>query len=198
MQSLFNEHEAAQFVASFLEHYPKATLQDIYKGAFQDWFGPAHILTDRQAVERYILVEMKTMEAAAERVVPERGYEPCSWRANFFRVDLSVIANGKVPVNDFVDAFMESAAAMDTTQTAAWQEEWTAMQKAVRRVSPLMQGFATDSAAIAHLLSQGKYVMHHSRMFNEEYHPHYRIIRKDVFERNIRPLLVDPHSSRHH
>ena len=33
--------------------------------------------------------------------------------------------------------------------------------------------------------------VHHSRAFNEAYHPHYRIVRRDIFERELRPLLYD-------
>jgi len=38
-------------------------------------------------------------------------------------------------------------------------------------------------------LSEGKYVVHHSRKFNQHYHPHYRIIRRDLFEEKILPKL---------
>ena len=31
--------------------------------------------------------------------------------------------------------------------------------------------------------------VHHSRAFNEAYHPHYRIVRRDIFERELLPLL---------
>ena len=57
------------------------------------------------------------------------------------------------------------------------------MVHAVRQVAPDLQDFASDSAAIAQLLSDGKYVVHHSSRFNKTYSPHYRIIRKDVLER---------------
>ena len=32
-------------------------------------------------------------------------------------------------------------------------------------------------------------VKHHSRAFNEAYHPHYRIVRRDIFEKEILPLI---------
>ena len=46
------------FIRSYLSKYPEATLQDIYKGSFQDVFGPAHLLTNREAVKNYIIKEM--------------------------------------------------------------------------------------------------------------------------------------------
>ena len=71
------------FVRSYLERYPEATLQDIYKGSFQDVFGPAHILTNREAVIRYINHEIKSAEK-----FEEADYIPCGWQGNFLQVNL--------------------------------------------------------------------------------------------------------------
>ncbi len=35
-----------------------------------------------------------------------------------------------------------------------------------------------------------KFVMRHSDAFREAYHPHYRIVRRDIFEKEILPLLT--------
>ena len=172
------------FINTYLERYPEATLQDIYKGSFQDVFGPAHLLTNRQAVENYIKHEMETAET-----LEGEDYVPCGWQGNFYQVNLKVIQDGRVSIDDFVNAFMASANGIDTTLTQAWLKEWELLQQAVRSVSPNLQGFAEDSTLLAELLKQGKYVVHHSRKFNEHYHPHYRIIRKDLFEETILPKL---------
>lgn len=172
------------FVRTYLQRYPEATLQDIYKGSFQDVFGPAHILTNREAVINYIKREMETSER-----FEEADYIPCGWQANFYQVNLKVIADRRVPMDDFVDAFMASANGIDTTLTQAFAEDWKLIQQAVRKVSPALEGFAEDSTLLAGLLSEGKYVVHHSRKFNRHYHPHYRIIRRDLFEEKILPKL---------
>ena len=172
------------FINTYLERYPEATLQDIYKGSFQDVFGPAHLLTNRQAVENYIKHEMETAET-----LEGEDYVPCGWQGNFYQVNLKVIQDGRVSIDDFVNAFMASANGIDTTLTQAWLKKWELLQQAVRSVSPNLQGFAEDSTLLADLLKQGKYVVHHSRKFNEHYHPHYRIIRKDLFEETILPKL---------
>lgn len=173
-----------EFVRTYLQRYPEATLQDIYKGSFQDVFGPAHLLTNRQAVENYILREMETAET-----LEGEDYVPCGWQGNFYQVNLKVIADGRIPMDTFVDAFMASANGIDTTLTQVWPDEWNMLQQAVRKVSPDLQGFEEDSALLANLLSEGQYVVHHSRKFNQHYQPHYRIIRKDLFEEKILPRL---------
>ena len=78
---------------------------------------------------------------------------------------------------------------IDTTLTQAFVEDWQKIQQAVRTAAPQLAGFAEDSTLLAHLLSEGKYVVHHSAKFNEHYHPHYRIIRRDLFEEKILPKL---------
>ena len=172
------------FIRSYFEKYPEATLQDIYKGSVQDIFGPAHILTDRQAVIRYIESELK-----ASTSFEGDDYQPCGWQGNFYQVNLKVIADGRVPMDVFVDAFMASANGIDTTLTPAFVKDWQELQQAVRTVRPQLEGYREDSTLLAHLLQEGKYVVHHSRKFNKHYHPHYRIIRRDLFEEKILPRL---------
>ncbi|MBR5277477.1 MAG: hypothetical protein IKU35_10145 [Bacteroidaceae bacterium] len=174
----------AEFVRTYLQKYPEATLQDIYKGSFQDVFGPAHILTNREAVERYIHHEIKSAES-----FENEDYTPCGWQGNFLQVNLKVIADGRVPIDVFVDAFMASANGIDTTLTQTFVEDWQHIQRAVRATAPQLAGFPEDSTLLANLLREGKYMVHHSTKFNEHYHPHYRIIRRDLFEAKILPLL---------
>lgn len=173
-----------EYVMEFLDRYPEATLQDIYKGSFQDYFGPAHIVSDREAAKRYILHELAT----ADTLVGSR-CEPCGWRGQYYRVNLSVIKDSLVDVDCLVNAFVESAQS-EPTFTSEWTDEWTTIQQVVREVCPMLRGFAEDSTQIARLLSEGHYVMHHSRAFNKHYHPHYRIIRRDIFEQQILPPLL--------
>lgn len=177
-------HPREDFVRSYFLKYPEATLQDIYKGSFQDVFGPAHLLTNRETVENYINREIETAES-----LEGEDYVPCGWQGNFYQVNLKVIADGRIPMDDFVDAFIASANGIDTTLTQAWLEEWELLQQATRKIVPHLQGFKEDSTLLANLLKQGKYVVHHSRKFNQYYHPHYRIIRRDLFEKKIFPKL---------
>jgi hypothetical protein len=116
-------------------------------------------------------------------------YVPCGWQGNFYQVNLKVIADGRVPMDTFVEAFMASAQGIDTTLTPKFIEDWQGMQESVRKVVPELEGFEKDSTLLAQLLKEGKYVVHHSEKFNSHYHPHYRIIRKDIFEEKILPNL---------
>ena len=172
------------FICTYLQKYPEATLQDIYKGSFQDVFGPAHLLADREAVVRYIRHEMENADS-----YEAEDYTPCGWQGHFYQVNLKVIADGRVPLDVFVDAFIASANGIDTTLTQAFVEDWKLILETVRNMYPQLDNFKEDSTLLTNLLKEGKYVVHHSRKFNKHYHPHYRIIRRDIFEEKILPKL---------
>ena len=172
------------FVRYFFEQYPKATLQDLYKGSFQDQFGPAHLLTDREAVKKYIKQEMDNA-----KTYPGEDFVACGWQERFYQVNLKVIADGRVSLDAFTDAFMASANGIDTSLTPAFLKEWSQLLQAVKQVQPQLSGFTQDSTMLANLLAEGKYVVHHSKTFDETYQPHYRIIRRDLFEKHILPKL---------
>lgn len=178
------EESIENYIRTFFQQYPEATLQDIYKGSFQDVFGPAHILTNKEAVKNYIIRELNT---ATRLEGPS--YETCGWQGNFYRVNLSVIANGKLSADELADALMESAQGIDTTLTQMFINDWQNMHEKVRTIMPALKGFTEDSLFLDSLLKKGHYVVHHSQEFNEHYQPHYRIIRKDIFEENILPKI---------
>ena len=180
------EEQIQKYIANFIQQYPQATLQDIYKGSFQDVFGPAHMLTNRESVKRYILHELEEAE-----VLEGAYYEPCGWKGNFYRINLKAIKDQRITADELTDAFMESANGIDTTLTPTFIHEWTAIQQAVRIVAPKFPNFQQDSTLLSNLLKEGKYVVHHSPAFDSCYQPHYRIVRKDVFEKNLLKKLEE-------
>lgn len=177
--------DRAAFITDFLTRYPHATLQDIYKGEFQDQFGPAHLLTNREAVKSYILRELSLADTLGGTYC-----EPCGWQRRYWRVNLSVIRDSLLTADEFVDAFMASAPDTLPTLSQAWMDEWHTMQHLTKELYPQLESYATDSANIAKLHSENNYVMHHSRAFNSHHHPHYRIMRKDIVEQIVRPAIT--------
>ncbi|MBP3670796.1 MAG: hypothetical protein J6J06_02405 [Bacteroidaceae bacterium] len=178
-----------------LQRYPYTSLQDVYKSCFQDFFGPAHAIPSYDKAMAYIAQELAQAE-----MTDTLYYEPCGMRGNYYRVSLAVVADSIVSLNAFADAFYRSAPAVTPQVTDVWINEWQCIQQVVQAVvkenahrisrhAPLITDFQEDSTAIADMLQQGKYVVHHSKLYNELYNPHYRIIRRDIFENEILPLL---------
>ena len=180
------EEQIAEAMTRLAERYPAATLQDIYKSCFQDHFGVAHLLADRANVKGYIEYELATAEAFDEAY-----YEFCGWQGRFVRVNLAVVRDGLLTADALTDAFMASAEYSMNSATEEWKQLWQDILQETRKMTPPLNNFREDSIAIASLLDKGEYVMHHSEEYSRAHHPHYRIIHRTVFEREILPYLQD-------
>jgi hypothetical protein len=171
-------------VENHLKVYPKSTLQDLYKNFFQDYFGPGHIVSDTTSAGAYLDRELASIEQ-----ITGAYYEPAGYNGNFFRVNLSVIKERLIPRNDFFDAFIRSVNDIQTITLEEWKEEWTQIDSVVYDMNLSLADYAEGRKKIFSLLEQGKYVMHHSEAFSEEYDPHYRIIKRKIFLEKIHPLF---------
>ena len=125
-------------------------------------------------------------EAGAD--APKSYYDPCGWRHNYWQVSLDVVADGIMTVEEFADAFI-AGGGQEPEVTQEWLQEWNTMKKVVKSAAPQIKGFSKDAAEISSLIKEGKYVVHHSYVYNQAYRPHYRIIRKDIFEAVILPKI---------
>ena len=48
-----------------------------------------------------------------------------------------------------------------------------------------LPGYEADRKEIEERLGRGEFVGHHSKVFEDSYSPHYRIVSKDIFEKRI-------------
>jgi hypothetical protein len=167
-----------------MSNYPKSTLRDIYKNHFHDNYGPGHIISDKAAADRYLRYELETSKSF-EGV----DYEPTGYEGRFYRVNLGVIADGRVPYDKFFDAFVRSVNGIEPISIETWHREWREIEAVIMGMKLDMENVAEDSAEIEALIDSGNYVMHHSKRFNDYYQPHYRIIERNIFETEILPLL---------
>lgn len=177
-------------IAIQMKDYPQSTLKDVYKNFFQDAFGPGHLMSDAvDAQERMTNYLRSECESAKTDVDPSPYYVKSGWHGRFYRVNLSVINEGKVPFDVFLSAFMESARNFVLPEIEDWSKEWTVIEEVFRERGYEVPGFSEDSTAISNLLKIGEYASHHSEQYEKAYHPHYRLIEKSVFEDKILPLL---------
>lgn len=173
-----------QSVERQMERYPHSTLRDLYKNYFQDRFGPGHIIADEKAADNYLRYELEnaaTMEGD--------DYEPTGYEERFMRVNLSVIADGRVPYDKYLSAFVRSVNGIEPITIEQWREEWAVIDEVIAKMNLNLPNYEADRAEIWTLLEQGEYVMHHSKLFEQHYDPHYRIIEREIFQREILPLI---------
>ena len=171
-------------VERMVNDYPHLTLQDIYKSFFQDNFGPGHAVPDSAQAAAWLCNEL----AKVDRLdVPL--YEPTGYKGDYYRVSLAAIASGKVQADALLSAFLRSVRAVQPSEVEVWAKEWEQIEGIIAAMDLSFPNYDADAAAIKEMLAIGHYAVHHSNLYNEHYAPHYRIIAKDIFEKEILPLL---------
>lgn len=174
----------AESIGRQMADYPQSTLRDIYKSFFQDRFGPGHLIADTAAAGRYLREEL----ASAQRFSGPL-YEPAGSEGNFYRVNLSVVKEGLVPYHVFLEALVRSAGKAAPVSLRKWKKEWRSVEAVVDGMNLQLPGYGQDRRQIAETLESGQVAMHHSAAYNAQYHPHYRIIAKEIFEKELLPLI---------
>ena len=171
-------------VERMIADYPQSTLQDIYKSFFQDNFGPGHAVPDSAQAAEWLRRELAKVERLDVQL-----YEPTGYNGNYYRVSLAAVASGKVQQDALLSAFLRSVRAVQPSEVEAWGQEWAQIESVIAAMELQLPGYDADAKAIKEMLATGHYAVHHSRLYNEHYAPHYRIIAKDIFEKEILPLL---------
>ena len=153
------------------EHYPQATLQDVYKTCFQDFFGAEHLLKDTAMAHSYLAAEITLCKNQDLSAMPS--FEPTGFRHRFVRVNLSEVLSGAMSEDELFARFAD-AAGTDNAFSNNWTEEWQRIEKIALEVHPAW----TDTilqAALQFAASTASPVRH-SEAFRQAYNPHYRII----------------------
>ena len=71
----------------------------------------------------------------------------------------------------------------------SWSDRWHTMIAEIDKMNLNLPNYDEDKALIDSLLTAGKYAVSHSPAYREAYHPHYRIVRCDIFKRDIEPAI---------
>ena len=175
-----------------LQDYPETRVQDIYKSFCQDNLGPGHLIPDQEAARNYLTSELSTFREdldSARYDAPAIMYYPVGDEGNYVRVDLSVVLDGLVDEDVFFDAFVRSANEGKRSTEEQWVAKWKSVEKVIRKDFPDIPDAAKDLDTIDSCVERGDLILHHSQAFGEAYHPHYRIIARDIFERELKPLI---------
>lgn len=179
-----------EMVKNQLSNYPKSRLLDIYKSCFQDFMGAEHLVGDTLSVRRYLEYELQQVEGDS---LMSWYAEPCGLQGRYVRVSLRVVQEGLVSLDQLLSAFIRSANGSVRPSVEVWKAEW---EKIVGQIDEMRLGlphYDNDRRFIADVLAQGKYAISHSPDYRAAYRPHYRIVRRDIFERELKPLLSLQH-----
>ena len=174
------------FVHRQLRTYPQSRLLDLYKSCFQDFMGAEHLVSDRQRVKAYLDEELNT--TTLDDLMPW-SCEPCGVDSNYYRVSIRTIMENVLSENLLLDAFIRSANSKTRPTVESWRERWRVIIGTIDKMRLGLPYYEQDKAFIDSILSVGKYAISHSPEYREAYRPHYRIVERGIFERELKPLI---------
>jgi hypothetical protein len=154
--------------------YPQSTLQDIYKSFYQEHFGPGHMISDTASARRYLMSELSEM---GKNKSPY--FEPTGSHGDYIRVYLSSVADSLITAEQLLDAFVKSANSRQEPSNN-WLEKWEAIVNIIQTNELGIEGLETDLPLLTEA-ARNNQAVHHSRRYNEAYHPHYRIVERRIF-----------------
>ena len=177
-----NPGKTEQNLRAELERYPESTLQDVYKSWFQSVYGPGHLLNDSVGAYRYLSEELMQTTHYLDTTT----WQPLGSNGHFGRLNLYVVASGKITKEAYFQAFMESAREYSLPEVTQWQEDWNEILSVMERQHIRPGNFDLDRRSLDSMLTSGQYVVHHSSHFLEQYDPHYRVISTAQYKKLIR------------
>jgi hypothetical protein len=166
-----NQDELRAAITEHIQAYPLSTLKDIYKSFYQDNFGPGHLLQDTIAAWDYLVEEVSQMKSNGNYLA-----EPCGLGKNFVRVPLDVVKDSLFDIAVFYKAFVESSKSFSIPDISQWQEQWEDILEVIEGMDLNLSNFEQDKKEISEMLDRGEAVVHHSRIYAENYDPHYRLM----------------------
>ena len=188
---IFSVAISAQDVEGFINRqmqtYPKSRLLDIYKSCFQDYMGAEHLVSDRQRVKAYLDEELNTI--SLDDLMPWY-YEPCGIDSSYYRVSIRAIKESLVSEDLLLNAFIRSANSEKRPSVESWSERWHKIIGTIDQMKLDLPNYQEDKQFIDSVLYVGKYAISHSPDYREAYHPHYRIVERNIFEKEIK-ILID-------
>ena len=174
------------FINRQLQNYPKSRLLDIYKSCFQDYMGAEHLVSDRQMVKAYLDEELNN--TSLDDLMPWY-YDPCGIDSSYYRVSIRAIKESLVSEDLLLNAFIRSANTENRPSVESWSKRWHKIIGTIDQMKLDMPNYQEDKQFIDSVLSVGKYAISHSPDYCEAYHPHYRIVERNIFEREIKPKI---------
>ena len=169
-----------------IKNHPNQTLQDVYKSCYQDEYGPGHLISNESSAINSLLQEINTIE---KDYTPITLFEQTGIYGNYLRVDLTLVRDGVIPFFVLFRALTISATIGGQKSDENWSTIWSEIVEEVKKAELKFENFEEDLANLDTISKSEDKVVHHSEMYENIYHPHYRIIEKNAFEKFIKPFI---------
>lgn len=171
--------------------HPQSRLKDYYKLAFQALFGPGHLIKDKNSAACYLERELEAMTVSDAPSVQDISFQGLGVtgipqvknqpEGMFCRAGLSLIREGSISAESFLEAFMDSANKVNTGYDKhLWLQIWLSLERYIKETLSYSD---CENSELCNMIVQNNPVSRHSSIYRELYHPHYRVIYK--------PFLID-------
>ena len=185
LSAVVSAQDIQPFIRQQMTQYPKSHLLDIYKSCFQDYMGAEHLVSDREQVKTYLDEELNTTEKES---LPQWYFEPCGIKGQYIRVNLRAVNEGLITEDMLLDAFIRSAN-VKRPSVKSWRRKWHKIIGTIDKMNLNLPDYDKEKQFIDSILSVGKYAISHSSDYRETYHPHYRIVERRIFEKELKPMI---------
>jgi len=151
--------------------HPEARLIDIYKFFFQGTFGPGHIISDKESALKYLQNELQSMTDFDSAL-----WQPVGYNNQYYRVSLSLVKEGKLSEEELFNAFLQSADSCAVPSIEEWRKEWNLVLNIIEAMNLKIINYEEDKSILDDMLKKGNILVHHSDIYRNLYHPHYRVV----------------------
>jgi len=158
--------------------HPEARLIDIYKFFFQGAFGPGHIISDKQSALKYLQNELQVM-TDFDSVL----WQPVGYNKQYYRISLGLVKEGTLSEEELFNAFVQSTDSSLVPSIEEWIKEWDFILNIIEVMNLKIINYEEDKNILYNMLKKGNILVHHSDIYRNLYHPHYRIVNNKQFEK---------------
>ena len=130
---------------------------------------------------------MSEMEQASEN--SGAYYEPTGSEGKYIRVYLNAVADGKISAEQLLDAFVESANHV-APRADKWSEQWSKIVNVIEK-KQLPVKTNDELKQLLKECSEQEEAVHHSEDYEKVYRPHYRIVERNIFEKQLKGYLKE-------
>lgn len=160
-----------RIVCNHLNRYPNMQIQDVVKLLFQSEFGPGHLISDQIRTEQWLKAELIETKEDEPEIVP---VSEELVRLHLGKMDerhVQMILEGMIQTANQVHGSMDSF-----------------IQKI--ELIKQMNLFSMDELEnyVQEYLKQDSLVVSHTEVYRSLYHPHYRVLKKEIAEKIMNEL----------
>jgi hypothetical protein len=166
-------------VKNHLERYPEMQIQDVYKMLYQGEFGVGHLIDNPDIAKNYLNSELEQITSDSTEPL----WEYISPDTDMVRINLRPFKAQQLNSDKLIQAMWKTARMVvgDTTQL---YKNWKIIIEGIER--GLLPLSANDAISFWQQMQiHGFPAVHHSEVYQQAYHPAYRVIKSEYLEEVI-------------